>query len=97
MLLALTVWLLFMALHFLSDFNNAGRLTKNGHPTVEQQSVYLAFVVAIFSGFIFGYFFYKAVFFIAEMFFGFRQQKLLVECWDALSDAERSRLRQRSS
>jgi hypothetical protein len=44
-----------------------------------------------------GFFFYKAIFFIVETFFGFRQEKLLVECWDALSDVEKTRLRQRSS
>jgi hypothetical protein len=45
----------------------------------------------------FGFLFFKAVFFIGETLFGFRQEKLLVECWDALSDAEKSRLRQRCS
>ena len=96
-LLGMAVWLLFMSIKFLGDFNDSARFTRLGHPTVDEQLVYSTFVIAGFLGFGFGFFFYKALFFIAEMFFGFRQQKLLVECWDALSDAEKGRLRQRSS
>jgi hypothetical protein len=97
LVLGMAFWLLWLSFTFLSDFNNVPGLTPNKHPTPDQLFVYFAFFQASFFGFIFGYFFYKAVFFIGEMFFGFRQQKLLVECWDALSDAEKSRLRHRSA
>ena len=95
--LGMTIWLLFIAIGSLADLCSFSRFTKNGHLAPDPQLVYSAFVVAGLFGFLFGFMFYKTVFFIAEMFFGLRQQKLLVECWDALSDAEKSRLRQRSS
>jgi hypothetical protein len=97
LVLGMTFWLLWRCFMFLSDFDKVPGLTGNNHLTPSQLFVYFAFIQASFFGFIFGYFFYKVVFFIVEMFFGFRQQKLLVDCWDALSDAEKSRLRQRSS
>ena len=96
-LLAMVVWLFLITIRFLSDFNNVGRLTKHGTLSPEQQGVYLAYFAAILMGFFVGFMFYKALFFITETFLGFRRDKLLVECWDALSDAEKGRLRQKSS
>ena len=94
-ILVMTIWLLFMSIEFLS--NLPVRISKGSHPVADQELVYSTFLLAGICGFVFGYFFYKAVFFIFEMFFGFRQAKLLVDCWDALSDAEKNHFRQRSS
>jgi ABC-type phosphate transport system permease subunit len=96
-LLAMVVWLFLFTIRFLSDFNNLGWLTKNKTPSPEQEGVYFAYFGAILMGFFVGFMFYKALFFIAETFLGFRRDKLLVDCWDALSDAEKGRLRQQGS
>ena len=95
--LGMTIWLVLMFIQLLKNLNDAGTYLKHGHPTSDQQPVYIVFGIAIMFGFMFGFYFYKVIFFIVEAFSGLRQEQLLVECWDALSDAEKTRLRQRSS
>ena len=69
----------------------------NGQPTPSQEVLYGTFSCSIVLGSLLGFLFYSGVFSIVRGYFGFRKDKLLVECWDALSDAEKARLRQRSS
>ena len=95
--LGVMIWFCLRAVDFLSDLNNMTRATGHDAPTVQQQLVYGVYLNAILLGFLFGFMFYNAVFHIASALFEYRKDKLLVECWDALSDAEKARLRQRSS
>lgn len=93
----LIVFLIFQGIHLLGNIADMGRTTRQGAPNPARQIVYaiyyLAVVIGGFAGFVFG----NTVSHIAFILFAYRKDKLLVECWDALSDAEKSRLRQRSS
>jgi hypothetical protein len=95
--LGLTIWLLLLTIHLLSDVDNMTKTIGHGTPTPQQQAVYGVYAIAIMLGFSFGFMLFNAIFHIASAFFEYRKDKLLVECWDSLSDAERGRLRQMSS
>lgn len=96
-LLGMSIWLSILAVDFLSDLNNITRITGHDAPTVHEQAVYAVYFTAIGTGFLCGFFYFNAIFHIGTAFFEYRKDKLLVECWNALSDAEKTRLRQKSS
>jgi hypothetical protein len=86
-----------LAIKFLADANNMIRLTGHSAPTVSEQAVYSVFFLAIVMGSYLGFMFFNAIMHIGSAFLEYRKDRLLVECWDSLSDAEKSRLRQKSS
>lgn len=96
-LLAGMIWLLCRVIDFLSDVNNMTRVTGHSAPTVHQQTVYAVYFIAVMLGLMIGFMFSNAAFHIMSVIVAYRKDKLLVDCWDALSDAEKTRLRQRSS
>jgi hypothetical protein len=96
-ILVLFVWLIVQGLHLLRDMINVDHAPGQGGPTPAQQMVNAIYSLAIMVGGFIGFMLGNALSHVVTLLFGYRDQKLLVECWDALSDAEKARLRQRSS
>ena len=96
-MVGLVFWLIYMAIDMLKDFTNVEPVVGHHLPPPSQEHIYTAYFIAVMMGGFLGFVLYQQLFHIAAAFFDFRKDKLLVECWDALSDAEKARLRQRSS
>lgn len=96
LILCFLLWFIPQIINILSNLNglgHAGHGTQNSRFSV----VYAVYFIAIIMGYFTGFMFFHAVFQIMEALFGYRKDKLLVEFWDSLSDAEKSRLRQQTS
>ena len=96
-LVVMVAWLIILTLEYLSNLNNVFGPTGHGGPTVKQETVYMVYFMAITMGVFLGFMFFNGISHLASAFFDYRKDRLLVECWDALSDAEKIRLRQASS
>lgn len=96
-IIILIVFLMFQGIHLLGNIADMGRTTKPGAPNPTQQIVYAIYYLAVVLGGFVGFMFGNTVSHIALILFAYRKDKLLVEFWDALSDTEKSRLRQRSN
>lgn len=90
--------LIFQGVHSLGDIAGLSQTTKqHGRNSEQQQLVYAAYYFAVVIGGFVGLLFGNAISHIATILFAYRKDKLLVEFWDALSDAEKARLRQTNS
>ena len=91
------ILLIFQAVHLLGDLTSNG--TAKHHPTdsSQQQIVYSMYYLAVVMGAFVGLLLGNTISHIATILLTYRKDKLLVEFWDALSDAEKARLRQMSS
>lgn len=92
------IFLIFEGVHSFADFAGVGQTTKQHSTASEEQKIayacyYFAVVLGGFVGLMFG----NTVSHIGTILFAYRKDKLLVEFWDALSDAEKARLRHSSS
>ena len=96
-ILILFVGLIFQGIHLLHDVTNMDQTTGHGGPAPAQQLVYAIYYLAIMMGAFIGLILGNMLSHIVLILSGHRTNKLLVECWDALSGAEKARLRQRSS
>jgi hypothetical protein len=96
-MVGIAIWLIYMTIAFLKDFSNVKPLVGHHLPPPSQENIHGAYFIAVLMGGFMGFLLYQQLFHIAAAFFDFRKDKLLVECWDSLSDAEKGRLRQRSS
>lgn len=100
--LGLTIGFIFLVLqgvHLLGDVAGIGQTSKHGapDPTPSQQLIYATYYLSVILGGLLGFMFGNSFSHIASLLFTYRKDKLLVEFWDALSDAEKARLRQTSS
>lgn len=93
---ALAVWLLLVGLRpivALGDLDSTPNHPLAGYHVSAACAIYFS---SIGAGIIIGLVFAWAIFKITLAFFiPLRHEKLLVECWDALSDAEKDRLGQK--
>ena len=97
-ILCMVFWLISMTMKFLGEMNNdLGHLTGHGVHNSQSQAVYAIYGVAIVMGYLTGFMLFNALSHITMNLYDYRKDKMLVEFWDALSDAEKSRLRQKSS
>ena len=94
-MLGMMTWLVVRIIDFLTDLSNVSRLAGHGAPTVHQQTIYYVYFTAVLMGLFIGFMLSHALLHLVSAFFEYRKDRLLVECWDALSDAERSHLEQR--
>jgi hypothetical protein len=92
-ILAFVVWLGLLSLNLLTNLSNLAPSTGHGAPSTQEQVIYEVYFGAAAMGFFAGLMFANAVIHIASALFDYRKDKLLVECWDGLSDAEKARLR----
>jgi hypothetical protein len=95
-ILCLLCWVASEMIKLLSNINNLGSAAHGSH-NWPASAVYAAYFVGILMGYITGFMLFNAVSHIAMAFYDYRKDKMLVEFWDSLSDAEKSRLRQGSS
>ena len=93
----LFVWVFLQSIHLLRDMTNMDQTNKHSGPAPSQQLVYAIYYVAIMMGGFIGFMLGHMLSHIATILFANRTNTLLVECWDALSDSEKARFRQRSS
>jgi len=96
-LLCLVVSMIIMLMNMLKDFGYAEPVVGHHLHPPTQETIYATYYASILTGVFLGFMFYQALFHIGMAFTDHRKEKLLVECWDALGDAEKARLRQRSS
>lgn len=91
--------LIFEGVHLLGDLAGIGKEAKHHTPGPgpDQQMVYAIYYLAVVFGGWLGFLLGNALSHIATFLLTYRKDKLLVEFWDALSDAEKARLRQTSS
>lgn len=89
--------LVLMGVHLLGDLAGIGQTPKHRVPGPDPQTVYAIYYIAVAFGSLFGFAIGNALTHVVTLLFGYRKEKLLVEFWDALSDAEKARLRQTSS
>ena len=96
-LLGMVIWMIDMLLGMLKDFGNVEPVVKHHLPPPSQEMIYATFYIAMLMGSFCGFLFNQALAHIGIAFADYRKERLLVECRDALSDAGKARLRQRSS
>jgi len=94
--LGMVISMIYMLIDMLKDFGNLEPVVGRHLPPPSQQLIYATFYIAILGGGFCGFLLYQALFHVGIAFADYRKEKLLVDCWDALSDAEKGRLRQRS-
>ena len=93
---ALIIWMVLMSIQLLGDISNWTHDSKHPASDAHQQMIYAAYSIAMMLGFMVGLYLSNTFLHIMQMVISIRQNKLLVEFWDALPDVEKARFRQRS-
>jgi|GEM_PF-2716901 len=95
--IGLMVCMILISISLLADYGFIARKVGHSLPPPTQEQIYGTFCLAILMGGYCGVMIGQMLLHLVTLFIGYREDKLLVECWDALSEAEKARLRQRSS